>query len=490
MKRWLAISLFCSVSLFAGIDAHFRKVPERPLLHQVPQIDAIYLINLDARPDKWQRSLRELQPYGIVPCRFPAINGWELPLKTLNELGVRFEQGMTGGSWAKRPDLVGLVDDFLKKDQIGQVFFACWMSQGAIGCSLSHLSVLQDAYDAGYETIWIMEDDIQVLSDPNQLSLLVEKLDTLASGWDVLYTDIDTDPDQIYYHAENDFQSDLKGDLWFFWRPDLPLDQNKLRRRKILSADFLQIGSRMRTHSMIIRRSGMKKILEAEKKRHLFVPYDHELALTPDIRLYTLRYPLVTFQESSSDTKAPLASSWIAHKEKELQGHPDPNEATLLMEYVYQMRPEVCLEVGAFNGVATYPLAQALKFVGQGTLHAVDEWDKKQPQLERTYQQFLHLILSADLEPYCQIVRKKPLEASAAFKDGSIDFLYLRGDLQEAKAYLPKVKSGGTIWLTNGDKLLSAPTVDYLMQECEWDREHFINIRSVIFRKKCGKLSL
>ncbi|MFI5334690.1 MAG: hypothetical protein ACHQT8_05960 [Chlamydiales bacterium] len=31
---------------------------------------------------------------------------------------------------------------------------------------LSHLSILQDAFDSGYETIWVMEDDIEVVRNP------------------------------------------------------------------------------------------------------------------------------------------------------------------------------------------------------------------------------------------------------------------------------------------------------------------------------------
>lgn len=30
---------------------------------------------------------------------------------------------------------------------------------------LSHLSVLKDALDSGYETIWVMEDDIHIIQD-------------------------------------------------------------------------------------------------------------------------------------------------------------------------------------------------------------------------------------------------------------------------------------------------------------------------------------
>ena len=163
---------------------------------------------------------------------------------------------------------------------------------------------MQDAFDAGYQTIWVMEDDIFVNDSPLILSELIEKLDQLVGeeGWDILYTDLDT-KDKPTYNIENDFESDLKGILWFLWRPDVPTDETLFRKRKILSKDFLEIGSRMRTHSMIIRRSGIVKILEHEKKQGTFNPYDHELAFIPEIRLFSLRYPLVTFIDTITDIK-------------------------------------------------------------------------------------------------------------------------------------------------------------------------------------------
>ena len=81
-----------------------------------------------------------------------------------------------------------------------------------IGCALSHLSVIRNAYDAGYQTIWVLEDDIAVEQDPHRLSALIDKLDSLVGkeGWDILYTDTDR-TDSFMYEEENDFESDLKG---------------------------------------------------------------------------------------------------------------------------------------------------------------------------------------------------------------------------------------------------------------------------------------
>lgn len=307
MKQILLALLLWSGALFGEFADHLKKIEDaRQSTFQVKKIDYIYLINLDKRPEKFARCMEQLEPYGIVPHRFSAIYGWDLKPAVLNELGVKFSSKMQTGEPALYFSNAGFgVHETLDKLSVGKTYFSPPMTPGAIGCTLSHLSVLQDAYDAGYETIWILEDDILLKKDPHLLSGLIEKLDKLTKKkWDVFYTDSDAGDKEMYIPG-NDFESDLKGDLWYFSRPDLDIksEKNRFAKRRILSEDFLEIGSRMRTHSMIIRRSGMKKILDFYKAHHMYIPYDHELATIPKIRLINLRYDLVTHLLSPSDTK-------------------------------------------------------------------------------------------------------------------------------------------------------------------------------------------
>src|SRR5438309_6475026 len=76
----------------------------------------------------------------------------------------------------------------------GRTYFGRGMERGTIGIVLSHLSVLQDAYNSGYETVWVMEDDIEVVRNPRLISGLIEQLDMkIGKGnWDILFTDQDT----------------------------------------------------------------------------------------------------------------------------------------------------------------------------------------------------------------------------------------------------------------------------------------------------------
>jgi len=331
-----------------------KKVEKSP----IKNIDFIYLINLDQRPEKLKKSQELLKPYKIHPHRFSAVYGAALPLETINNVGLKFMPGMNKGkvgvcfsSYEPNGEAIAQYN-LLNEDSYGKTVFFRRMTAGALGCTLSHLSVLQDAYDAGFETIWVMEDDIVIKQDPQKLSSLVKKLDDLVGkqGWDILYTDTDA-ADASLYNKQQDFEKDLTADLWFFERPDMNLsDRSSLAKRCVLSEDFVKIGSRMRTHSMIIRRSGMKKILDFEKARHICIPYDHEIALVPNIEMFHLRYNVVThdgFSQSDTHTGNNSLSEGAAQYpffELYLEGlgqikENNPNEALEIFFQAYKLRP-------------------------------------------------------------------------------------------------------------------------------------------------------
>src|SRR5437868_12063325 len=73
--------LFCLPSfIFASVDQHFKKALGKSDIHKMKNIDFIYMINLDERPEKFEKSVQQLHPFGIYPYRFSAVNGWELSM--------------------------------------------------------------------------------------------------------------------------------------------------------------------------------------------------------------------------------------------------------------------------------------------------------------------------------------------------------------------------------------------------------------------------
>lgn len=254
--------------------------------HSMRKIDFIYLINLDKRPEKLKMSLDQLLPLGIRPYRFSAVNGWELTLEDINDIGLKFSPEMEGGFMATSFHLGG---DFKPSHEeiynYGQAYFCHCLARGTMGCWLSHYSVLQDAYDSEYETIWVMEDDIEIRKDPRMLPDLIEELDQLVGkdNWDILFTDRDIRGGNgeyvICYSSAR--------------RPDFR-SPNDFALKKDISDDFRQVGSRYGSHSMILRRSGIKKLLKFMTAHQLYLPYDLEYTLPPGIKLYTVREDVVT----------------------------------------------------------------------------------------------------------------------------------------------------------------------------------------------------
>ena len=282
----------------AGVMDHCRTLKHKLGSSGMRQIDYIYLINLDQRPERWVKCLNQLIPYDICPERFPGIYGWSISPVELNGMALTFQPGMWTG-----PESVmhfPLHEDgtprwaWLSEAFYGRGCFSGWTVKGTIGCSLSHFSVLKDAYDCGYKTVWVLEDDFVIHSDPHQLSDLIEELDGLvgADGWDVLYTDYSV------LSADGEIPA-------FYWRPDMPYRNVKfLAEHQDLGEHFIKIGSRMRLHSTIYSRSGIERIVHFYQTRGNFLPFDCEIALIPGIRLFTLKQDIVSVREETSDTRA------------------------------------------------------------------------------------------------------------------------------------------------------------------------------------------
>jgi len=295
----LIVFLLCN-TLHAKVEDHLRKITNKTEGHSLENIDFIYLINLDERPEKYQLSIEQLTPYGIIPFRFSAVNGWKLSLEEINALATPYETRMGSGPWGTYYPLDGDGGPQHEVMQVpGRPYFAHCLSKGAIGILLSHLSILKDAYDSGYETIWVFEDDIEVVQDPRVIPQLIKDLDEAVGkeGWDILFTDIDA----------KSYDGSSVPCFSYAWRPDIPdIDYERFARKNDVGTHFTQVGSRYGAHSMIIRRSGIEKLLDFYKTRSLFLPIDMEYTLPADIKLFSLKEDVISVvKHAISDNGAP-----------------------------------------------------------------------------------------------------------------------------------------------------------------------------------------
>lgn len=307
MIRPILVSMLALMGgLWADIQDHFKACPNKSDHHTMRNIDFIYVINLDKRPDRLADFNSRLNPYGIYPYRFSAVNGWELSIEAINDVGLKYE------SWMKS----GIMGTYYYLDNenkiqhahevihvVGRTYFGHCVARGPIAIALSHLSVLQDAYDSGYETIWVLEDDVEVIRDPRILSDLIDRLDVLVGkdGWDILFTDRDI-------RKKN---GDYNPCYWCGVRPNFtPWNESLFAERKAVSPEFQKIGARWGSHSMILRRSGIRKILEFIKVYRIFFPYDMDFIfpadMDTDMQLYTVYDDVISNQvDSVSDNGGP-----------------------------------------------------------------------------------------------------------------------------------------------------------------------------------------
>jgi GR25 family glycosyltransferase involved in LPS biosynthesis len=313
MKAFFILFSFFSLLLHADISKYFKKAENKGAGHTMRNIDCIYLINLDKRPERLQRCLEQLHPYGIFPYRFSAVNGYKFSLSEINDMGTRLSRSMMSKKkafyYTANPDGT-LTMHYEQMQTIGRTYFS--VTIGSIGCMLSHLSIMQDALDSHYETIWILEDDIDVLQDPRVLSDLIDELDAIRGkeGWDVLFTDIDRRLDDGTYMACRPLSIDT--------RKDFPPPHKKLfALDHQIHPHFRHIGARCGLHSYIMRRSGMKKLLDYLKPKGIFLPIDHEIYIADKMRLYALCQDIVS---NALFTSSDAVASWDLARDVEEGG--------------------------------------------------------------------------------------------------------------------------------------------------------------------------
>lgn len=285
-----------------NLEPFLKPVLHKSSYHKIDGIDFIYMINLDERPEKFALTSKSLEPFGIIPYRFSAVNGWKLATHVFDQLGVKFAPGslcekFLGTTYKEVGNRVFMSNELLQEN--GTTYFTLGLSPGAIGIILSHLSILKDAYESNYKTIWVMEDDVEPIEDPRQLSALIQKLDEQAPDWDILFTDTDT----------KDGNGNHVPCRAIAARPNTKIEPiaSFFHRFYAISNEFSRIGMRYGAYSMIIRRSGMKKILDYFKMNRLYLPYDMDFWLVPGINLYSINKDIVSHRPGSpSDNSAPF----------------------------------------------------------------------------------------------------------------------------------------------------------------------------------------
>lgn len=204
------------------------------------------------------------------------------------------------------------------------------------------------------------------------------------------------------------------------------------------------------------------------------------------------------FNELKSMVYSYLSDSWVTQE-----------KASCIMDLIVLTQAKVCVDIGTFIGSSALPMAVALRYLGSGKVYLVDAWSNQEAvkhissedpnyhwwstlAMGDIKRRCLTMIHDWSLEPYCQVMHA-PSE-QVVHQIDQIDFLHLdgnfstEGSLLDATLYVPKVKSGGYILLSNAfmtvdHALTKMATMWFLYYECELVAE-LENSNVMLFRKQ------
>ena len=173
-----------------------------------------------------------------------------------------------------------------------------------------------------------------------------------------------------------------------------------------------------------------------------------------------------------------------------LEGWCSKEKAMYLIDLVVENKPSVCVDIGTFGGSSLFPVASALKFVGQGVVIGIDPWDKLECikhfdpienktdiqwwgalNLNNIHSSYLNMLRRFKLEPFCITIKATSEKAAAEIT--TIDLLHIDGNHAEllmrrdVELYLPKVSSGGYILLNDSLWASAQPAIEMLTEACD-----------------------
>ncbi|MBI2743041.1 MAG: class I SAM-dependent methyltransferase [Chlamydiales bacterium] len=192
------------------------------------------------------------------------------------------------------------------------------------------------------------------------------------------------------------------------------------------------------------------------------------------------------------DLKWEAYKAEVLSRQHEVEGFCSREKAEKMMDLIHDTYPLVCVEIGVYGGASIYPTCQALKYLGNGMVYAVDPWSKEEClvgyetggaaynwwnalDMRKIYRGFLSVLKRNQLKEYCSVKRMTSAKAVTRFADESVDILHVDGNhsaeqaLFDVEKWFPKVKKGGYIWFDDVSWTSTSQAVSYLKEHCSLD---------------------
>ena len=174
----------------------------------------------------------------------------------------------------------------------------------------------------------------------------------------------------------------------------------------------------------------------------------------------------------------------IFREMKDLEGWCTYEKASVLMDIIFEHRPDVVVEIGVWGGKSFIPMAAALQYLGKGMIYGIDPWKSEDSIVgfddantdwwskvnhEKIKNGFLNKLHQLHLTDYSTIIEASSADAPLI---GRIDMIHIDGNHSEASAlydvkkWVPHVKKGGYIIFDDVDWPTTAKAVKWLNEHC------------------------
>lgn len=211
--------------------------------------DRIYVMNLDRRPDRWEKVLRRTKKHNIDVSRFSAVDGYNEPAKPQWE--EYFNRGIQ-----KIPEGIDPITTFKEKYLNYRHYFTrihfmetklgrkAIQSPGAWGYAMSYIEILNESIKQNYDRIIIFDDDILLHKNFNEE--FTKRMQFLKNSWSLIMLGaMQHNWDPSYINWENEYLYHCNGSsiashavglhrkvflpvLFYSQKLDLPIDEGAI----------------------------------------------------------------------------------------------------------------------------------------------------------------------------------------------------------------------------------------------------------------------
>lgn len=242
-------------------------------------VEAVYVINLDHNPERFEYVKKQFDKMGIAIQRFSAVDGKTLELID-ESTGEKFnvQDASNADFYIKHRNKEFLVVCENRKKELADAEFTYFSDQkltfGELGCFMSHRAIYADIVKKGYSNVIVFEDDVKILSERFKDDVC-RILKNIPENTDLVFLDLHIERNSIKYFLDRIFSFNKN----FIF---------KIRYSSNISG----------THAYIVTNKGARKLLRRTSFSN--IPIDICILFDRTVKFYVSKTKLCTAGEIGS----------------------------------------------------------------------------------------------------------------------------------------------------------------------------------------------